>query len=294
METTVNICGIKRMEIHDGDGLRTTVFFKGCPLKCKWCHNPESIGYGGQVAFFCDKCIGCGQCVRVCPTGAAGSVRAIDRNKCVGCGKCAKVCPTEALVHYGRSITVSALTDELMADAPFFAEDRGGVTVSGGECLTQPEGVIDLAKRLKSEGISVYVDTCGYVKWEIFEEIMPYTDKFLYDIKAIDPEIHKKCTGRDNTVILENLKLLSESGARIEIRVPFVPDLNGCEMESIAKFVSALRVERIKILPYHNFAASRYVALGMENTLPKTLPTKEQTEAVREIFRSFNPKAVTE
>ena len=253
METTVNICGIKRMEIHDGEGLRSTVFFKGCPLKCRWCHNPESISYSPQIAFFEGKCIGCGQCVSVCPTGAAGNVRAIDYRKCIGCGKCAEVCPTEALVHYGRRITVSALADELMWDAPFFADGKGGVTLSGGECLTQPEGVIELARELNKRGISDFVDTCGYVKREI----------------------------------LENLKYLSDSGARLEIRIPYVPDLNGGEMEAIARHLSEMNIEKVKILPYHNFAASRYGALGMESTLPDTLPTREQSESVRELFRSI-------
>lgn len=284
MEKTVTVCGIKRMEIHDGEGLRSTVFFKGCPLKCRWCHNPESISYSPQIAFFEGKCIGCGQCVSVCPTGAAGNVRAIDYRKCIGCGKCAEVCPTEALVHYGRRITVSALADELMWDAPFFADGKGGVTLSGGECLTQPEGVIELARELKKRGISVFVDTCGYVKREILEKILPYTDKFLYDIKALDSDVHEKCTGRDNVLILENLKYLSDSGARLEIRIPYVPDLNGGEMEAIARHLSKMNIEKVKILPYHNFAASRYGALGMESTLPDTLPTREQSESVRELF----------
>lgn len=278
------VSGIKRMEIHDGEGLRTTVFFKGCPLECIWCHNPESIGYKKQTAFFTDKCIGCGSCYTACKNGAVKIGGGIEFEKCVGCGECAEICPTEALTHYGREYTPSELVSVLMEDALFFKNSGGGVTLSGGECLSQPEFAVETARLLKNNGVSVFIDTCGYIKREIIDEIIPYTDKFLYDIKAFSEETHIACTGRSNKLILGNLKYLSSVGARIEIRIPFVPELNGEEMKDIAELVSELNVEKVKILPYHNFALSRYDALGMNAEMPENMPSNEETDAVRRMF----------
>lgn len=278
------VSGIKRMEIHDGEGLRTTVFFKGCPLSCMWCHNPESIGYGRQLAYFSVKCMGCGECLPVCEAGALTRIGEIDRERCTVCGGCAEVCPTEALVVYGREYTPEALVSEVMADGPFF-ENGGGVTLSGGECLTQPHFVTETARLLKARGVSVFVDTCGYVSREVIDGILPYTDKFLYDIKAASGATHEKCTGRDNALIIENLKYLSDRGARVEIRIPFVPELNGAEIEAIAELLCEVRIEKVKVLPYHNFAASRYGALGMPCNMPRAIPSAEEAEAVRRALR---------
>ena len=282
------ISGIKRMEIHDGDGLRTTVFFKGCPLKCVWCHNPESIGYEPQTAIFAEKCIKCGSCVKACPNKAIKLTDHIvkDNSLCNACFACEKVCPTGATVGYGRRVTVEELFNIVTQDEEFYKNGNGGVTLSGGECLTQPI-TIELAKRLKERGISVDIDTCGYVKRELLTEVMPYTDTFLYDIKAFDPEVHKRCTGHDNHIILENLKFLSESGCRIEIRYPFVVGYNDSECERIAEFLSGMKgICGIKVLKYHDLAASRYAALGMENTLPKALTSDEDVESARDVFRA--------
>ena len=291
------ILEIKRFAVHDGDGIRTTLFLKGCPLKCVWCHNPEGISASPQLSYIKEKCIGCGECAEVCPVGAhsmEGGIHSFEREKCIGCGKCEEACLGNALKLYGKEMSVDEVLPLLLEDKEIYKNSNGGVTLSGGECLCHAEFCAELLKRLKDEGVNTAVDTCGFVSRKAIDAVVPYTDTFLYDVKAADSEIHKKCTGRDNTVILENLKLLSESGARLEIRIPYVPDLNGGEMESIARHLSEMNIEKVKILPYHNFAASRYGALGMESTLPDTLPTREQTESVREIFRSFNPKAVIE
>jgi pyruvate formate lyase activating enzyme len=270
------ISGIKRMEIHDGDGLRTTVFFKGCPLKCIWCHNPESISFNKQIAFFKNKCIGCNFC--------QGK---LDE-------KSAEVCPTNAKVLFGQEYTLDELLNEVLKDRDFFKNGNGGgVTLSGGECLAQPDFCIELAKLLYERGISVYVDTCGCVKRETFEKIIPYVDKFLYDIKAIDATVHEKCTGRHNRLILDNLKFLCEKGCKIEIRYPLVVGYNDTECENAAKYLSGLQgITKVKVLQYHSFAASRYEALGMLNTLPDTQTTLYNMEAAVNIFKSYGVHAV--
>ena len=269
------VSGIKRMESHDGDGLRTTVFFKGCPLKCIWCHNPESISFEKQVAFFKDKCIKCGVCM--------GEHNDITTQSC----------PANALMLYGTEYEVSDLADILMQDEAFFKNSGGGITLSGGECLAQPDFAVALAKRIKEKGISVYVDTCGFVKREILESIIPFTDKFLYDIKAIDTNIHKKCTGRDNGLILDNLKFLAESDSVIEIRYPLVKGYNDGECGRIGEFLNCLKgISKVKILQYHSFAASRYQALAMTNTLPDTETTYEDVENAVKILKNYGLNAV--
>ena len=288
------ISGIKRMEIHDGEGLRTTVFFKGCPFKCVWCHNPESIGYGKQTAFFKGKCIGCGSCLQVCRNGAVLYGGGIDHGTCIACHACTEVCPTEALFPYGKEYTPSELAYALLEDEPFFKNGKGGVTFSGGECLSQPDLAAETARLLQERGISVFVDTCGYVKKEVLDRITPYTDKFLYDIKTYSEQTHINCTGRSNEIILDNLKYLSALGARIEVRIPYVPELNGSEMNDIGRFLSGVNIEKIKVLPYHSHAVSRYEALGMTTEMPQEMPSDEETESVRRIMRKYCPLVTVE
>ena len=269
------ISGIKRMEIHDGDGLRTTVFFKGCPLRCIWCHNPESLSFEKQVAFFKNKCVSCGICEN-------------KRNE-----KTAESCPVNAIEVYGREYELDELVEILLQDEEFFKNSGGGVTLSGGECLARPDFAVALSRKLYERGISVYVDTCGYVKREIFEKIIPYTDRFLYDIKAIDGRVHKKCTGKDNRLILDNLKFLCDEGCKIEIRYPLVIGYNDFECENIAKYLSGLRgIIKVKVLQYHRFSASRYEALGMLNTLPNTQTTLQDVENAVKFLKSYGLNAV--
>lgn len=268
------ISAIKRMEIHDGDGLRTTVFFKGCPLRCIWCHNPESLSFAPETAFFKSRCVGCGAC---------GGVR--DEST-------AAICPTEAIQLFGREFEVSELVDYVCIDEPFF-KNGGGVTLSGGECLGQPEFCIALAKAFHERKISVYIDTCGYAKREVLDSIIPYAHKFLYDLKAIDPEVHKRCTGKDNALILENLRYLSDRGCDIEIRYPLVMGYNDGECEAIARLLTELgRDMRVKVLRYHSFAASRYGALGLDNTMPDTETTVDDVERAVNILRSYGVDAI--
>ena len=269
------ISGIKRMEIHDGDGIRTTVFFKGCPLRCLWCHNPESLSYEIETAKFKQKCIGCGTC---------NGIRS---------EKTASTCPTDALVSYGREYDVASLVALLEKDRPFFDKSGGGVTLSGGECLTQADFAIELARSLKEKGISVFVDTSGYVKREVLERIMPYTDVFLYDIKAIDSEIHKLCTGKDNKLILDNLAFLSHAGCKIDIRYPLVVGYNDGECEKIGEHLIGMSgIRELKVLQYHDLSASRYEALGLPCTLPKTVTTSAFVERAVEILKGYGLNAI--
>lgn len=271
---------IKRFAVHDGDGIRTTVFFKGCPLKCVWCHNPEGIDFRPQLAYYENKCIGCGECVGVCPENAHATengMHVFDREKCIACGRCADVCLGDALIFYGKEMTVSELLPQLLEDKEFYDNSGGGVTLSGGECLMQADFCTELLKELKSHGIHTAVDTCGFVSRDAIDKVMPYTDIFLYDLKAFDEDVHIKCTGRSNKIILENMKYIDSCNKKAEIRIPYVPDFNSAEIEKLAEFMDGLKnITAVRVLPYHNYAGSKYESLGLKNNLPEMLPTNDE------------------
>ena len=281
------ISDIKHFAVHDGDGIRTTVFFKGCPLKCVWCHNPESIDFKPQVAYYENKCIDCGECVSVCPSGAHKIIpkgHIFERDLCVACGKCEKACLGEALKFYGKEMTVDELLPLLLEDKDFYKTSGGGVTLSGGECLMQADFCAELLQMLKKEGINTAVDTCGYVPKESIDKALPYTDTFLYDIKAIDENVHIKCTGKSNRLILENIKYIDSLDKSIEIRMPYVPNYNDNQINKIAEFLKELKnVTKVRVLPYHNYAGSKYEALCMENSLPSELPDGDEIKKAENI-----------
>ncbi len=263
------ISDIKRFAVHDGNGIRTTVFFKGCPLKCIWCHNPESISFKPQTAFYKNKCISCGECEK----------ESFTPNNCLG----------EAKIQYGREVTLDDLIPLILEDKDFYETSGGGVTLSGGECLCQADFCAELLKTLKETGINTAVDTCGFVPQEAIDKVLQFTDTFLYDIKAIDEEIHVKCTGKSNKLILDNLKYIDSCKKSIEIRIPYVPNFNENQIELIAKFLRPLKnVKSVTVLPYHNYAGSKYDALNMENTLPKTLPSDKQIKNAEKIIKKYN------
>lgn len=284
------IISVKRFEIHDGDGVRTTLFLKGCPLSCRWCHNPESISPIPVLGFYPSACRGCGDCVTACPKGLHsfdGEKHVFDRTGCISCGACADVCSASALVTYGREVTVDEILPELLYDKPFYDQSGGGVTLSGGEPLSQSKFCRELLKKLKENGVSTAVDTCGYAPRAAVDDVIPYTDTFLYDLKAANPDVHKSITGRDNTQILENLRYIDSLGKRIEIRIPFVPGYNDGEIDGIADIIAGLSsVVKIKVLPYHSYAEDKYPAIGAaKDFCSVTAPTPEQVEQVREILR---------
>lgn len=282
---------VKHFAVHDGPGIRTTVFLKGCPLRCVWCHNPEGLIAEKQLGYLEHMCRHCGRCVQVCPTGAHTLTQEhghrFDRSKCMQCGACVKACFSKALTLHGREASVEELVAELLEDQDFYESSNGGVTLSGGECLVQADFCANLLKMLKEQGIHTAVDTCGFIARQNIEKVMPYTDLFLYDMKAFDEEAHRKCTGFSNQIIIENLKWINDCGKDIEIRIPYVPDYNAGEIEKIAEFLSALpHIVRVKVLPYHNYAGSKYKSLEMKDTSPQNLPTDEEVESAKQILRA--------
>ena len=293
---TATVFEIKRFAIHDGDGIRTTVFFKGCPLRCVWCHNPEGISKKAEIGYYGQKCKNCGECVSVCPEKChkiENGVHIFDREKCISCGRCRDVCLGDALKLYGKEMTSDELFDIVSEDIMFYEQSGGGVTLSGGECLMHSDFCAELLSKLKSAGIHTAVDTSGFVTKKAIDTVFPFTDIFLYDIKAFDSDIHKKATGCPNEIILENLAYINELGGKAEIRIPYVPEFNAGEVEKIAKYLSTLEcVTKVRVLPYHNYAASKYSALSMENTLPEALPTDGEIENAKRILRAHGLEVI--
>ena len=290
MGHNANIVEIKRFAVHDGDGIRTTVFFKGCSLKCVWCHNPESISPCGTLGFFGHKCTFCGKCAEACNlhvVSANDRIHTVTRDKCTLCGRCAEACPNEAITVYGKSMSTEDICDILERDRSFYAGSGGGITLSGGECLLQPDSCREILSVMKSMGISTAVDTCGYVSRRAIDEVMPFTDVFLYDIKAINPEVHKRCTGHTNEIILDNLRYIDSCKKAVEIRFPYVPGYNDGEFASAVDFIRELScVVGIRVLPYHRLAGSKYDAIGMANTLPERIPTDAEIAYAEGLARS--------
>ena len=288
------IFDIKHFAVHDGPGIRTTVFFSGCPLRCLWCHNPEGLVASPRLALHSEKCTLCKSCEGVCEHSvhSFSDGHLIDRKSCVSCKKCADICPNSALTLYGRDIGTNELLPELLEDRDFYGEN-GGVTLSGGECLLQSEFCAELEKKLKAEGINTAIDTSGAVDRAAIDAVLPYTDIFLYDIKAIDRDVHKSCTGRTNEDILRNLLYLDSVGAKIEIRVPYVPGYNDGEIERIGEFLATLKTHpKVRLLAYHRFYESKYEALGYLCPPDIEPPTAEMLEKAKSRLSSFGIEAL--
>lgn len=288
-----NITNIQKFSIHDGDGIRTTVFFKGCPLKCRWCHNPETQRFEREMQIDREKCTGCGACAAICPSGAIHMEegRPIwDAAVCTFCGKCENFCPTGIREIIGREYTVKELVKELMKDQMFYEESGGGVTLSGGEVMAMDmDYILALAKELKRQDVTLTIDTCGYVPYDKFQKILPYVNTFLYDIKVMDPEIHKEYMGTDNKLILDNLVRLSKDGARIYIRIPTVKEVNGNEqnMREIIAFLQEhdIHPAQVNLLPYHDTGSGKYRKLDMEyKGTDLHAPDREEMEAFVSLF----------
>ena len=283
------IFDIKRYSIHDGPGLRTTIFFKGCPLRCWWCHNPESQLNKMEIIHYQNKCIACKTCEAICPKNAIQfkDKPIINKNSCDLCGLCVDNCPTNALEMVGKYYTVQELLDEVAKERDF-VEESGGVTISGGEPFMQYEFLVELLKALKENGYHTAVDTTGYTKIDYLLEAAKYCDLFMYDIKHMDDEKHKLYTGVSNRIILNNLLELDKSGAKINIRIPIIPTINDDEkniMKTIAFLKQLKNITNIDLLPYHNMMIDKYSRLSKKFKLNHVnKPSNERMEEIREIF----------
>ncbi len=283
------IFNIQKCSIHDGDGLRTLVFFKGCPLRCPWCANPESQSYEQEIMESSLRCIGCGICRQVCPKGAIRDDGTIDRQLCTKCMKCIDVCYAESKKIAGKDYTVEALYHEIQKDRSFYRRYGGGVTFSGGEPLTHGAYLKDIAKLCKSHGIHVMVESCGCADYENFKGALPYIDAMFMDIKHIDPERHKEITGADNRLILENIRRIAEFGIPITIRTPVVPGYTDQEenIRGIADFAASVSgIREYELLAYHDFGKAKYKALGRPYDLEDVKPPAE--EQMNALARSAN------
>lgn len=262
------IFDIKRYAIHDGPGIRTTIFFKGCPMQCRWCHNPEGINKEPEIIFRKDRCKQCDDCITICSEEAIikkGDSKYIDTNKCNLCGECIEVCSTEALEIVGKEMSVDEVMCEIERDIIFFDESDGGVTFSGGEPMFQLEFLNNLLKQCKEKDVHTTVDTSGYGTFQEFEIIQDKVDLFLYDLKIIDDHAHLKYTGVSNKTILENLKKLSSNGNSIIVRVPVIHGINdsNAQIEATAKFLLTLKnIKEVNLLPYHKIGLAKFERLN--------------------------------
>jgi pyruvate formate lyase activating enzyme len=313
------ITEILRFSVNNGPGIRTTVFLKGCRLRCKWCHNPEGVRHYPEVFHFWPNCVDCGDCDEVCPSGAmtllgkeewGGDVRKIevegeellmkfskkmvrkiriDKALCIGCLRCVEACKHDAFVVAGEFTTVDKVMDEVKKDSVFYEVSGGGMTLSGGEPTAQPDFCYALLKAAKEAGLHTALDTNGYIDWDTLSKLLDYTDLVLYDIKLMDSEAHKEFSGASNEIILENAERIAKRGTEMRVRVPVIPNVNDSKrnLEETAKFAKSLGVEFVDLLPYHPYAGQKYRQFSLDFPYPIGVGyPEEKLEELRKIFET--------
>jgi pyruvate formate lyase activating enzyme len=294
---TGKVYDIQGFSVQDGPGIRTTVFFKGCPLRCPWCHSPESQQFYAQLSWMSMRCVGvakCGKCLNACSKGAISPGKFIhhpatqeniqhvhiDRSICDNCRECTAACVYKALYLCGTDYTVEELEKRVCKDIPFYETSGGGVTISGGEPLSQPEFILQLLRRLKECGIHTALDTTGCVQYKDIESVLPHTDLFLYDLKHMDSEQHRIVIGVPNELILENAQKIAKAGGRIQIRIPVIPDFNDSEenIRETGLFCKSLgeAVTAIQLLPYHNLGVMKYQRIEDGKTVFEAAPSSDK------------------
>ncbi len=308
-QITGRVYDIQGFSVQDGPGIRTTVFLKGCPLRCPWCHSPESQQFYAQLSWMSMRCVGvgqCGKCLDACPKRAISPGRLarhaatqeelqlihIDRCICDNCGDCVAACSRKALVICGANYTVEELLERVLKDRPFYEHSGGGVTISGGEPLSQPEFVLQLLKRLKECGIHTALDTTGYAPYKIIEGILPYTDLFLYDLKHMDTGQHKMGIGVSNELILENASAIAKAGGKMQIRIPVIPEFNDSEenIRETGLFCRSLgeAVTVIQLLPYHNLGVMKYQRIDDSKiVLEAEPPSDEKMRSLKQLLEDM-------
>ncbi|HVP22084.1 MAG TPA: glycyl-radical enzyme activating protein [Anaerolineaceae bacterium] len=294
MQTGI-VFDIMHFSTRDGPGIRTTVFLKGCPLHCTWCHNPESQAIKPELMLRPNLCIACETCISICPEGAIsriGDMFVTDRLKCTLCGTCVAACTSEARQIAGREMTVEQVLAEIAKDTAFFDESGGGVTFSGGEALLQRDFLLALLKACKEKGIHTALDTSGFATWPVIDSVRAYVDLFLYDLKSLDDKIHRENTGVSNELILSNLRRLSELGHAIVLRMPLIPGINDSEqaIQAAGELAAGLpHLLGLEILPYHKAGVEKYRRLDREYELAGLIPPAgEQVEWIAKVLREHH------
>lgn len=289
---TARLFDIKKMAVHDGPGIRTTIFFKGCPLRCQWCHSPESIWHKKQVRYTSNLCRDCGRCTPVCPSNChwveENGRHGFDHTNCTACGACVNVCPHDALGMIGYDATIDEVVEEVLKDKKYYDASGGGVTLSGGEVMMQAEFATELAMRFKNEGLHTALDTCGAAPWSRYEAILPYVDLVLFDVKETDAQKHRRFTGAEIAQTLGTLFQIDRNGTEIMLRCPLVPGLNAEErhFEALGKLADSLNhILEIHAIPFHPFGASKCESIGWEYLLKDTPAVEDETaeEWIRQI-----------